>query len=182
MPNPRQPIQVMRKWLSRWASRWATISAIILATSLSTILGWSQPVQAVTQIKLSHVTYKDCSAEQSQGAVTSNGSSLPADCYLIIGQALNTTSRTVYDADVYGRIYDATNNPILENRSRVGSISEIPPGTSDFSLRISVPANQPTPLKLEQFKASGFTNRVGLNLKTDSIQYEDELSDETWVR
>jgi hypothetical protein len=27
-------------------------------------------------------------------------------------------------------------------------------------VRISVPANQPTPLKLEKFKASGFTGKV----------------------
>ena len=138
--------------------------------------------QAVTQIKLSDVTYTDCSSEQSQGAVTSNGSSQPANCYLIIGKAQNTTGKTVYDADVYGRIYDATNNPILENRSRVGSIPEIPPGSSNFSLRISVPANQPTPLKLEQFKASGFGGKVGLKLKSAAIRYEDELSDETWNR
>jgi len=33
-------------------------------------------------------------------------------------------------------------------------------GASDFELRISVAANQPTPLKLEQFKAAGFAGKV----------------------
>jgi hypothetical protein len=36
----------------------------------------------------------------------------------------------------------------------------VPPGVSDFELRITVPANQPTPLQLKQFKASGFTGKV----------------------
>ena len=63
-------------------------------------------------------------------------------------------------ADVFGRIYDANGEPVLQNRTRVGSISEIPPGVSDFAIRISVAAEQPTPLKLEQFKASGFVGKV----------------------
>ncbi len=70
------------------------------------------------------------------------------------------TSKTVYDADIFGRIYDANNNTVMQNRTRVGSISEVPPGESTFEMRITVPANQPTPLKLKQFKASGFTSKV----------------------
>ena len=66
----------------------------------------------------------------------------------------------VYDADVFGRILDANNEPTLQNRNRVGSIAEVPPGVSDFEVRITVPANQPTPLKLKNFKASGFTTKV----------------------
>ncbi len=48
----------------------------------------------------------------------------------------------------------------MQNRTRLGSIEEVPPGISDFELRISVSANQPTPLQLEQFKAAGFTGVV----------------------
>jgi hypothetical protein len=66
----------------------------------------------------------------------------------------------VYDADIYGRIYDADRNPVIENRTRLGSVDEIPPGTSNFEIRISVPTNMPTPLQLEQFKASGFSAKV----------------------
>ena len=75
-------------------------------------------------------------------------------------KANNSTFKTVYDADIYGRIYDANNNPILQNRTRLGSIPEVPSGESDFELRISVPANQPEPLQLKQFKASGFSGMV----------------------
>ena len=119
-----------------------------------------QPALALTNIKLFDVSYKDCPPELAEGNVTSGGSSLPADCYLIIGKAKNNSGKTLYDADVFGRIYDANNEPVLQNRSRVGSIPEIPPGVSDFELRITVPSNQPTPLKLKQFKASGFTGKV----------------------
>ncbi|MEO1559538.1 MAG: hypothetical protein AAFS12_07835, partial [Cyanobacteria bacterium J06632_19] len=57
-------------------------------------------------------------------------------------------------------IYDANNNSVMQNRTRLGSISEVPPGKTNFEMRITVPANQPTPLQLKQFKASGFTSKV----------------------
>ncbi|MDJ0661766.1 MAG: hypothetical protein QNJ42_20125 [Crocosphaera sp.] len=121
---------------------------------------WSQPALALTNIDLFDISYKDCPPELAEGNVTSGGSSLPADCYIITGKAKNTSGKMVYDADVFGRILDANNEPALQNRSRVGSIAEVPPGVSDFEVRITVPANQPTPLKLKKFKASGFTTKV----------------------
>ncbi|QXE22980.1 hypothetical protein B6N60_01667 [Richelia sinica FACHB-800] len=131
-----------------------------LAAVMFLILGVFVPsALALTQIKLSDLTYKDCPPELAQGAVTSNGSGA-ANCFIVTGKAENGTYKTVYDADIYGRIYDANNDPILQNRTRLGSIPEVPPGVSDFELRISVPVNQPTPLKLKQFKASGFTAPV----------------------
>ncbi|MEM8779377.1 MAG: hypothetical protein AAGF26_11005 [Cyanobacteria bacterium P01_G01_bin.49] len=119
-----------------------------------------QPALALTNIQISDLSYQNCQPELAQGNVTSGGSSLPADCYMIVGKAKNTSGKTLYDADVFGRINDANNEPVLQNRSRVGSIAEVPPGISDFELRITVPSNQPTPLKLEKFKASGFTTKV----------------------
>jgi hypothetical protein len=114
---------------------------------------------ALTQIKLSDVSYKDCPPELAQGAVISSGSAA-ANCFIVTGKAENPTYKTVYDADIFGRIYDANNNPVLQNRTRLGSITEVPPGISDFEFRISVPANQSLPLKLKQFKAAGFSGQV----------------------
>lgn len=114
---------------------------------------------AITSIQLSNISYKDCPPDLAEGNVTS-GSSLPANCFIVTGKAKNTTGKTLYDADVFGRIYDANGEPAMQNRTRLGSIAEVPPGVSDFEVRISVPANQPTPLKLEQFKASGFAGNV----------------------
>ncbi len=118
----------------------------------------SPEAEAMTEIKLSDLSYQDCPEEYEGGLLS--GSSKAASCFIITGEAQNPSDKTIYDADVYGRIYDANGNPVLQNRTRVGSIREVPPGVSEFSLRISVPANQPTPLMLEQFKASGFSSRV----------------------
>ncbi len=117
------------------------------------------PAVALTQIRLFDVSYKDCPPELAQGAVISSGSAA-ANCFLVFGKAENGTYKTVYDADIFGRIYDANNDSVMQNRTRLGSIAEVPPGISDFELRISVPANQPTPLKLKQFKAAGFSGQV----------------------
>jgi hypothetical protein len=48
----------------------------------------------------------------------------------------------------------------MQNRGRLGGIPEVPPGESPFELRVSISASQPEPLKLKQFKASGFTSIV----------------------
>lgn len=112
------------------------------------------------QIKITDVSYKDCPPGVGEGSVTSGGSALPATCYLVTGKTNNTSGKTLYDADVFGRVYDANNEPALQNRTRLGALPEVPPGISSFELRISVPSNQPTPLKLKQFKATGFTSKV----------------------
>lgn len=134
---------------------------VIFISCLISVFLWifTPPAVALTQIKLFDITYKDCPPELAEGAVISSGSGA-ANCFIVTGKAENGTYKTVYDADIFGRIYDANNDPILQNRTRLGSIAEIPPGISDFELRISVPANQPTPLKLKQFKAAGFSGQV----------------------
>ncbi|MCM0590051.1 MAG: biotin carboxylase [Gloeotrichia echinulata IR180] len=134
---------------------------VILISCVVGVLSWvlTPPAVALTQIKLFDLSYKDCPPELAQGAVISSGSAA-ANCFIVLGKANNGTNKTVYDADIFGRIYDANNDSVLQNRTRLGSIDEIPPGISDFEMRISVPANQPTPLKLKQFKAAGFSGRV----------------------
>ncbi|MBN3951776.1 MAG: biotin carboxylase [Nostoc sp.] len=134
---------------------------VVFISCLITFLSWAIAPTAValTQIKLFDVSYKDCPPELAQGAVISSGSAA-ANCFIVIGKAENATNKTAYDADIFGRIYDANNDSVMQNRTRLGSIAEVPPGISDFELRISVPANQPLPLKLKQFKAAGFSGQV----------------------
>ncbi len=127
----------------------------VLATSF-----WALPAWALIPIQLQDLSYKDCPPELSEGAVSS-GSSQGAYCFIITGKANNTSGKMVVDADIFGRIYDSTNNPVMQNRGRLGSIDTVPPGISDFELRISVPSNLEPPLQLKQFKASGFTSRIG---------------------
>lgn len=134
---------------------------VVFISCLITFLSWAiaPSVIALTQIRLFDISYKDCPPELAQGAVISSGSAA-ANCFIVIGKAENGTYKTVYDADIFGRIYDANNDSVMQNRTRLGLIAEVPPGISDFELRISVPANQPTPLKLKQFKAAGFSAQV----------------------
>lgn len=115
---------------------------------------------ALIQVQLTDLSYHECPPELAKGTVTSGGSSSAANCFLVTGKAENRSGKMVVNADIFGRIYDANGNSIMENRTRLGSIDVVPPGASDFELRITVPANQPTPLQLEQFKASGFTGKV----------------------
>ncbi|MCL1475880.1 hypothetical protein [Argonema antarcticum] len=134
---------------------------VFLISCLIGILSWvlTPPAWALTQIQLSDLSYKECPAELGQGSVAS-GTAKAANCFLIIGKANNTSGKYVYNADIFGRIYDANDNSVMQNRTRLGAIDEVPPGVSDFELRITVSANQPTPLKLKQFKAAGFTGLV----------------------
>jgi hypothetical protein len=133
--------------------------AVAVLLSISTGL-FSPAALAVTPITLSKVDYKDCPPEVAQGAVTSGGVTQGAACFLIVGKAENKSGKTVYDADVYGRIYDADNNNVLPNRGRVGLIEQVPPGINDFEMRITVPESARQPLQLKKFKASGFASKI----------------------
>jgi hypothetical protein len=135
-----------------------TFTAAILL-SMSTWLIAPEAL-AITPIPLSGVSYKDCTPEMAKGAVTSGGVTQDAACFLIIGKAENKSGKTVFDADVFGRIYDADNNNVLPNRGRVGLIEQVPPGINDFEMRITVPTSARQPLQLKKFKASGFTTKI----------------------
>ena len=134
---------------------------IIFLSGLMWIASWviTPTAEALTSIKLSNLSYQPCEEEMAKGSVSS-GNMQPVNCFLVKGTAKNPSGKNVVDADVFGRIYDANDNPVMENRGRIGTIEEVPPGTSDFTIRIDVAANQPTPLKLKQFKASGFAGKV----------------------
>ncbi len=141
--------------LFTWGRRALTA---VLAIAVSLALAVPSALAAI-QVPLTDVTYHDCPPELAAGAVTSGGQSRPANCFLITGIAVNASStKTIYDADIYGRILDADGEPVIQNRTRLGLIEELPPGKHPFELRVSVPANQPTPLQLKQFKASGFSS------------------------
>ena len=139
-----------------------TSLAVTLITCVFVVLSWvlTHSAIALTQIRLFDISYEVCPDDIGEGAVTSGGSPMAANCFIVNGKADNATNKLVYDADIFGRIYDANNDPVMQNRTRLGSIAEVPPGISNFELRISVPKNQPEPLKLKQFKAAGFGAQV----------------------
>lgn len=141
--------------------KFPALSVVVVSCliGLFTLL-FTPPALALTQIKLYDISYHDCPPELAKGAVTSTGASRAANCFIVTGKTQNDSNKPVYDADVFGRIYDANGDSVMQNRTRLGSINEVPPGVSDFEIRISVPASQPTPLQLKQFKAAGFSGMV----------------------
>ncbi len=137
-----------------------SIFTALLIAGLWLLSGAGLTAQALTPIELADVDYSPCPPEYAEGIVAS-GSIQQANCFLITGKAINRSGKPVLDVDIFGRIFDANDNPVMQNRSRVGGIPEVQPGESNFEIRISVAANQPEPLKLKQFKASGFANSIG---------------------
>jgi hypothetical protein len=138
-----------------------SLTVIVLSCVFAVLSLVSTPSAiALTQIQLSEISYEKCPPEIGDGSVGSGASSVAASCFLVSGTAENTTNKYVYDADIFGRIYDANNDSVMQNRTRIGAIAEVPPGKSNFQFRITVPANQPEPLQLKQFKAAGFSAQV----------------------
>ncbi|MEL7036326.1 MAG: hypothetical protein AAFO04_11990 [Cyanobacteria bacterium J06592_8] len=121
---------------------------------------WTPPALALIPVEVSDLSLEDCPPELSEGMISSF-SSQGANCYMIVGKAKNSSGKYIVDADVFGRIYDVNGNRVMENRTRFGSISEVPPGETDFEIRISIPTNLKPPFSLKKFKASGFKNPIG---------------------
>ncbi len=143
-------------------------------------LAIAAPAYAITQMSVSNIRYEEC-PEEIAGGMVASGSSQPATCYLILGTVNNPTGKTVYDADVFGRVYDQSHNSVMQNRTRLGGIPEVPSGKSDFSIRISVPSSQKPPLQLEQFKAAGFSSAVRLAPIESSDLDDDALDNEDYA-
>ena len=136
-----------------------SLLAGILMVTLWLASGWGLTAEALTPIELSEVAYSPCPPEYAEGMVAA-GSIQAANCFLITGKAINRSGKPVLDVDIFGRVFDANDNPVMQNRGRLGGIPEVQPGESPFEIRISVAANQPEPLQLKQFKASGFASMV----------------------
>ena len=138
--------------------------------SLVTVLNAS-PAFALTPITLSDLSYHECPPELADGAVNPGGAVMQAaNCFIVTGKAENASSRPVVDADIFGRIYDANNNPVMQNRNRLGSIPYLPIGVTEFELRISVPDKMEPPLRFDKFKASGFSANVS---QFDNVEFDD---------
>ena len=120
---------------------------------------FSADAWASVQIKLTNITYEPCTGDAGKNMVLGGGI-MSAKCYMIKGNTDNPSGKVVYNADIFGRIYDANGNDAMPERARLGAVEEIPAGKSDFEIMVAIPAEQPEPLELKQFKASGFAGKV----------------------
>ena len=128
---------------------------------LSVVLLVAGPVRPVlaADLSVSDVHLEPC---PSTDAAAQSGLTRPtgAGCWALSGEVTNPSRRAVVDTDVFAVILDASGEPVLQNRTRVGSIGDVPPGSSRFALRLSVPMGTPGPLRFRNVKARGFSAPV----------------------
>ena len=129
-----------------------------LSVVLALLLGLGAPAWAA-DLAVESAQLQPCPSSDS---ASQSGLSRPtgAGCWALSGVVRNPGRQTVVDTDVFALILDASGEPVLQNRSRVGSIGDVPPGESDFALRLAVPMGTPGPLQVRNVKARGFTAPV----------------------
>lgn len=122
------------------------------------VLAPIQPAWAA-DLSVSNVLLEPCPASD---AASQSGLSRPtgAGCWALSGEVRNPGRRAVVDTDVFALILDASGEPVLQNRTRVGSIGDVAPGSSRFALRLAVPMGTPGPLQFRNVKARGFSAPV----------------------
>ncbi|MEX1317110.1 MAG: hypothetical protein AB1Z22_08300 [Synechococcaceae cyanobacterium] len=122
---------------------------LVLVLGLAPRPGWAADL-VVSEVTLEPCPAADVAAQPDLPRPTG------ARCYALRGTVSNPGRRPVFDTDVYARILDASGEPVLQNRTRVGSIGDVPPGRSSFALRLAVPAGTPDPLTFRSVRARGF--------------------------
>ncbi|XP_024539220.1 uncharacterized protein LOC9653685 [Selaginella moellendorffii] len=140
----------------------------------SGVLQISNPAFADVKIALRNVEATRIPCPEGQTTVT-GGTSFKATCFRVTGEATNPASQPVYNADIFGRVYDAQGEPALDTTEnlRIDTLAEIPPGKSKVSFQITVSEEQAKlgPLELKNFKATGYLGKV--NSKQGSGRLDD---------
>ncbi len=131
---------------------------MLLALLLISPVGLAAPAWAA-DLQVREVTLEPCPADDV-GAQPELRTPTGASCYALRGVVMNSGRKPVVDTDVFALILDASGEPVLQNRTRVGSIGDVPPGDSDFALRLAVPMGTPGPLSFRNVKARGFSAPV----------------------
>ena len=132
----------------------------LLSWCLILLIGlWSSPPAWAAELNLSNVQLEACSADDP-GNQPDFARPMGASCYVLSGDVINPGRRPLVDTDVYARILDASDEPVLQNRTRVGSIGVVEPGQHPFALRLSIPAGTPGPFVVKNARARGFNSPV----------------------
>jgi hypothetical protein len=152
---------------------------VVLAPLLVALLLLVPGPAWAAELQVSQVNLEPCPAEDV-GAQPELRRPSGASCYALRGTVLNPGRKPVVDTDVFALIVDSSGEPVLQNRTRVGSIGDVPPGSSSFALRLSVPAGTPGPLSFRNVKARGFSapvrTRAGVN--DELLPLEQALADQ----
>ena len=134
------------------------LSAMLCLALVLTVLALPEPGWAA-ELMVSQAELEPCPAADS-GSQPDQRPGSGANCWALRGRVRNPGRRAVVDTDVFALILDASGEPVLPNRTRVGSIGDVPPGESSFALRLAVPAGTPGPLQARHVRARGFAAPV----------------------
>jgi hypothetical protein len=161
------PRHELAKWLGR------LLGLLVIGSLLLPAPAWAADLQ------VSELSIEPCPAEDI-GAQPELRRPAGASCYALRGSVVNPTRKPVVDTDVFALIVDSSGEPVLQNRTRVGSIGDVPPGSSAFALRLSVPAGTPGPLSFRNVKARGFSAPVRSRAGVDDelLPLEQALADQ----
>jgi hypothetical protein len=165
-PEPRLPKPLLR-----------TVLALLLGVSLALVAWqWLPGQAAAADLQVSEVLLEPCPADDP-GSQSGMRRPAGASCYALRGVVTNPGRRPVVDTDVFARILDASGEPVLPNRTRVGSIGDVHPGVSPFALRLAVPAGTPGPFLVSKVRARGFSAPVRTRAGEDDekLPLEQEL-------
>ncbi len=161
--------QAAQRVARAWVAAGVALGQLLQALPLQAALGLSAAVLAAlflvptgawaSDLVVREIRLEPC-PEADVGAQPEQRRPSGASCYALRGEVVNPGKRPVVDTDVFAQILDSSGEPVLQNRSRVGSIGDVPPGISPFALRLSVPAGTPGPLQVSHAKARGFSAPV----------------------
>ena len=148
----RAPLGVLRRQAWRLLGH-----ALVLALAVG-LPGFMAPAPAMAaELVVGEVRLEPCPPEDV-GAQPDRRAG--ASCWALRGEVRNNGARAVVDTDLFALILDASGEPVLPNRTRVGSIGDVPPGSTPFALRLAVPAGTPGPLQARNVRARGFSAPV----------------------
>jgi hypothetical protein len=138
------------------------------AAAALVLLAGAPPSHAIgpVSIKLQNIRAERVDCERGTatvGGVSFSGSTTAAACLRVNAQAVNPSKKTLFSADVFGRLYDSTGESMLDanENARIAYVDEIAPGTSEVSFLLRVPAAQferGSP-EFKAFKASAFEGK-----------------------
>lgn len=140
-------------------------TALALLLALLLLVAPAAPAWAL-DLAVTDISLEPC-LEADPGAQPQLKRPSGASCYALRGTVTNPRSQPVIDTDLFAVISDRSGEPVLQNRTRVGSIGDVPPGESRFGLRLAVPAGTPGPLQVSHAKARGFNAPVRVRAGVD---------------
>ena len=122
---------------------------LVLVLFMSFNLFFPNDLSAV-ELKLSDLDLVKC---ETADPASKQPKGYRSGCYILNGEISSDAKSTIKDVDVFAFIYDASDEEVLPNRPRIGSINNVPAGISRFSVRVPIPSFAIPPFAIKKPKA-----------------------------